>query len=186
MPAKSGINVGYNIQIAVDVKPKLIVEQQVRSKVSDVGLLTDTAVAARKIMDVDQISAVADKGYYKIEDISAFAAAGIVPYLPGPKRSPAVGKGFFAKKDFRYDAKSTSISVPAASSCPPPAGAVRSETSSSQIIPIRLPARDVRCACDAPTASSASRLMPEVQVWGRWNKRCSEDLVSNAIEGRNA
>lgn len=63
MPATSGVNVGYNIQIAVDVKHKLIVEQQVHNKVSDIGLLTGTAVAARKNLDVDQISAVADKGY---------------------------------------------------------------------------------------------------------------------------
>ncbi len=105
MPATSGVNVSYNIQIAVDVKHKLIAEQQVHNKVSDIGLLTDTAVAARQNLDVDQIEAVADKGYYKIEDITASVAAGIVPYVPKPKRGPAVGNGFFAKDDFRYDAE---------------------------------------------------------------------------------
>ena len=37
--------------------------------------------------------------------MASCAAAGIVPYLPRPKRGPAVGRGFFAKDDFRYDPK---------------------------------------------------------------------------------
>lgn len=106
MHASSRIGVGYNIQIAVDVKHNLIVEQQVHNKVSDLGLLTETADAARASLDVDRIDAVADKGYFKIEDIGASEAAGIVPYVPKPKRGSAVSNGFFAKDDFRYDAGS--------------------------------------------------------------------------------
>jgi hypothetical protein len=60
---------GYNIQIAVDTKHKLIAEQQVHNKVSDLGLLTETANAARENLGVDQIDVVADRGYYKNEDI---------------------------------------------------------------------------------------------------------------------
>lgn len=104
MHTTSRVGVGYNIQIAVDVKHKLIVEQQVHNKVSDLGLLTETAVAARQDLEVDRIDAVADKGYFKIEDIRASEAAGIVPYVPKPKRGSAVSNGFFAKDDFRYDA----------------------------------------------------------------------------------
>ncbi len=73
------VGVGCNIQIVVDVKHKLIVEQEVHSKVSDLGLLTETAVAARQDLMVDQIDTVADKGYFKFEDIAACEAAGIVP-----------------------------------------------------------------------------------------------------------
>ena len=105
MHATSRVGVGYNIQIAVDVKHKLIAEQQVHNKVSDLGLLTETAVAARQNLDVERIDAVADKGYFKIEDIRASEAAGIVPYVPKPKRGSAVSNGFFAKDDFRYDAE---------------------------------------------------------------------------------
>ena len=48
MDRNTRVGVGYNIQIAVDVKHKLIAEQQVHSKVSDIGLLAETAVAARE------------------------------------------------------------------------------------------------------------------------------------------
>ncbi len=105
MHTTSRVGVGYNIQIAVDVKHKLIVEQQVHNKVSDLGLLTETAVAARQNLEIDQIDTVADKGYFKIEDIEACEANGIVPYVPKPQRGSAVSNGFFAKDAFRYDAE---------------------------------------------------------------------------------
>ena len=41
------VGVGYNVQLAVDSKHNLIAEQQVHSKVSDLGLLAETATAAR-------------------------------------------------------------------------------------------------------------------------------------------
>ena len=71
MHSSSRVGVGYNIQIAVDTRHKLIAEQQVHNKVSDLGLLTETAGAARETLGVDKIDAVADRGYFKIEDIEA-------------------------------------------------------------------------------------------------------------------
>ncbi|MDU9004312.1 transposase [Sedimentitalea todarodis] len=112
MHSSSRIGVGYNIQIAVDSRYKLIAEQQVHNKISDLGLLTETAKAAREALGVDKIDAVADRGYFKIEDIESCEAAGIVPYVPKPQRSSAVAKGFFTKGQFRYDAKTDSYTCP--------------------------------------------------------------------------
>jgi len=103
MHSSSRVGVGYNIQIAVDTKHKLIAEQQVHNNVSDLGLLTETAEAARMNLGVEEIDAVADRGYFKIEDIEACAAAGIVPYVPKPQRGSAMAKGLFGKDRFRYD-----------------------------------------------------------------------------------
>ena len=103
MHSSSRVGVGYNIQIAVDTKHKLIAEQQVHNKVSDLGLLTETAEAARENLNVDQIDAVADRGYFKIEDIETCEAAGIMPYVPKPQRGSAASQGFFTKEAFHYD-----------------------------------------------------------------------------------
>jgi transposase len=65
------VGVGYNAQVAVDARHKLIVEQQVTNAGSDLGLLAQTAGAARELLGVERIAAVADKGYYKGEDIAA-------------------------------------------------------------------------------------------------------------------
>ena len=75
MHSVTRVGVGYNVQIAVDTKHNLIAEQQVHNHVSDLGLLAETAAAARENLAVDKIDAVADRGYYKIEDIEACEAA---------------------------------------------------------------------------------------------------------------
>ena len=103
MHAATRVGVGYNIQIAVDAKHKLIAEQQVHSKVSDLGLLAETAVAARRNLAVDRIDAVADAGYFKIEDIEACENAGVMPHVPKPQRGSTVSQGLFPKERFRYD-----------------------------------------------------------------------------------
>ena len=79
MAAHTHVAVGYNVQVAVDTKHKLIVEQQVTNQVLDMGLLTETAEPAKEILGVEAIDVVADKGYFKIEDIEACEKAGMVP-----------------------------------------------------------------------------------------------------------
>jgi transposase len=103
MAAHTKVGVGYNIQVAVDARNKMIVEQAVTNQVVDMGLLTQTAEPARVILDVEQIDVVADRGYFKIEDIEACEKAGITPHVPKPQRGSSVREGFFRKDEFRYD-----------------------------------------------------------------------------------
>src|SRR6201992_3091384 len=95
MAAHTHVAVGYNVQVAVDTKHKLIVEQQVTNQVVDMGLLTQTAEPAKEVLGVETIDVVADKGYFKIEDIEACEKAGMVPYVPRPQRGPSVKAGLF-------------------------------------------------------------------------------------------
>ena len=113
MAAHTRVAVGYNVQVAVDVKHKLIVEQQVTNQVVDLGLLTQTAEPAKDILGVEKIAVVADRGYFKIEDIEACEKAGIEPYVPRPQRGPSVKAGLFRKDEFQYDAASDSYVCPA-------------------------------------------------------------------------
>ena len=113
MAAHTRVAVGYNAQIAVDTKHKLIVEQQVTNQVLDMGLLTETAEPAKEILGVETIDVVADKGYFKIEDIEACEKAGMEPYVPRPQRGPSVRAGFFRKDEFKYDPETDSFTCPA-------------------------------------------------------------------------
>jgi hypothetical protein len=103
MAGHTRVAVGYNVQLAVDAKHKLIVEQAVTNQVVDMGLLKETAEPARAILGVERIDVVADRGYFKIEDIEACDKAGLTPHVPKPQRGPAVRNGFFRKDEFRYD-----------------------------------------------------------------------------------
>ena len=113
MAAHTRVAVGYNVQVAVDTKHKLIVEQQVTNQVVDMGLLTQTAAPAKEVLGVETIAVVADRGYFKIEDIEACEQAGIEPYVPRPQRGPSVKAGLFRKDEFPYDADSDSYVCPA-------------------------------------------------------------------------
>jgi hypothetical protein len=77
------------------------------------GLLAETAEAAKEALGVETIEAVADKGYFKIEDIEACEQAGIDPYVPRPQRGPSVRAGLFRKDEFSYDPASDSFRCPA-------------------------------------------------------------------------
>src|SRR5271165_73534 len=103
MAAHTKVGVGYNIQVAVDAKNKLIAEQAVTNQVVDMGLLTQTAEPAREILGVETIDVVADRGYFKIEDIEACEKARLAPYVPKPQRGPSVRNGLFRKDEFHYD-----------------------------------------------------------------------------------
>jgi len=87
--------------MAVDAKNKLIIEQTVTNQVVDMGLLTETSEPAREILGVETINVVADRGYFKIEDIEACEKAGCIPHVPKPQCGSSVGEGLFRKDEFR-------------------------------------------------------------------------------------
>jgi transposase len=131
MAAHTKAGVGYNIQVAVDAKHKLIVEQAVTNQVVDMGLLTQTAEPAREILDVETIDVVADRGYFKVEDVEACEKAGCIPHVPRPQRGSSVREGFFRKDEFRYDAGRDAYVCPAGkvADADPPRPAARSRQS---------------------------------------------------------
>nr|WP_206742414.1 transposase [Sphingomonas melonis] len=100
--------VGYNAQVAVDAKHKLIVEQHVTNAATDMGLLASTAGAARIVLDVERVAAVADMGYYKGEDIEACEAS-------GRRQARAGQRGHqrpLSKERFRYNSAADAYHCP--------------------------------------------------------------------------
>jgi len=90
MTRGSGI-VGYNVQTAVDTKHHLIVEHDVTNNGSDRDQLSGMARKARTVIGTPILTAIADRGYFKGEEILACREAGIFawcrrrrPLAPGP------------------------------------------------------------------------------------------------------
>jgi hypothetical protein len=75
--------------------------------------LQRTAEPAREILEVEKIDVVADKGYFRTEDIASCEAAGLPPHVSRPQRGRAVKNGFFRKDEFRYDAERNAYICPA-------------------------------------------------------------------------
>jgi transposase len=105
--------VGYNVQTAVDTKHHLIVAHVVTNDGIDRDQLASMAKLARTEMDVDKLTAVADRGYYKSEEILACHEAGITVFVPKTVTSSATAHGRFGKEDFIYDAKTNEYRCPA-------------------------------------------------------------------------
>jgi transposase len=94
--------VGYNVQSAVETKHHLIVAHEVTNHGYDRDALAMMARAAREVMSSDEIEAIADKGYYKGEEIVACEEDGIAVTVPKPHTSNAAAHGRFDRADFTY------------------------------------------------------------------------------------
>jgi transposase len=97
----SGV-VGYNVQTAVDTENHLIVHHNVTNSGSDRAQLATTAKAAKEVLGVDKLEAVADRGYFSGDEIKACADVDITVTLPKPMTSGAKADGRFGKQDFVY------------------------------------------------------------------------------------
>ncbi|MBD3666312.1 transposase, partial [Sulfitobacter sp. TSTF-M16] len=105
--------VGCNVQTAVEAENHLIVAHEVTMHGYDRDALSMMAIAARDAMALDQIAAIADKGYYKSEEILACEEASISVVVPKPQTSNAGARGQFDKADFAYDAEADVYVCPA-------------------------------------------------------------------------
>lgn len=94
--------VGYNVQAAVDAKHHLIVAHEVTNVGNDRAQLSTMAQQAREAGGHEALTIIADRGYFKGEEILACEQAGMTPLVPKPLTSGAKAKGRFGKQDFVY------------------------------------------------------------------------------------
>jgi len=105
--------VGYNVQTAVDAKHHLIVAHEVTNVGIDREHLFTMAKQARTAMGTDELTAIADRGYFKGEQILACDEAGITAIVPKSTTSVAKFAGRFDRADFIYDAPKNEYRCPA-------------------------------------------------------------------------
>ena len=103
MPVAQAVEVCYTVEVLVDSKHKLIVRHEVISDVSDQDQLAPMAKAAKQVLGVQELAAVADKGFYNGEQVKECDKADIHAYVAKPHTSRNQHKGLFTKDDFRYD-----------------------------------------------------------------------------------
>ena len=112
MTRGSGI-VGYNVQTAVDTQHHLIVAHEVTNKGSDRDQLSSMAKQAREAIGSETLSVVADRGYFKSEEILACHDANITAYVPKSLTSGAKADGRFNRDAFVYNAAKNEYTCPA-------------------------------------------------------------------------
>ena len=105
--------VGYNAQAAADTETHLIVTHDVINDGHDREQLSPMAKEAKAALGRDEISVLADKGYFSGREILACHEEGITTTLPRPETSGNRKKDMYVKADFAYDADADVYRCPA-------------------------------------------------------------------------
>jgi len=103
MKTAQGSEVSYNVQTVVDSKHKLIVAYEVTNERNDLGQLAVMAQQAKEALQVEELTVLADGGYYEGNALKECEQAGVTTYLPQPQSREAKRRGIFEQKQFRYD-----------------------------------------------------------------------------------
>jgi transposase len=97
---------GYNIQIAIDDKHKLIVASEVVNDGNDTGQLYKMAQAAKDELGAETLTVLADTGYYSSNALKDCEENGIVAYVPPAKRTARLeAQGRISHEEFIYEAE---------------------------------------------------------------------------------
>lgn len=113
MKSRSSGIVGYNVQAAVDADHHLIIAHEVVTTGSDRVQLVGMAQPARAAIGGDEITAVADRGYFSGRQILACEDAEITAYGSKPFTSSTRAASRFDRRDFTYDADRDCYRCPA-------------------------------------------------------------------------
>jgi transposase len=115
LPTAHGTVVGYNAQLAVDAKHKLIAAADVTNEVSDTQQLANVALAAKANLALQQAEVVADAGYYSAAEVSRCVEQNVTPYIPKADTSANTALGLYGKRQFKYDSVNDVYVCPAGS-----------------------------------------------------------------------
>jgi transposase len=113
MKNREGGIVGYNVQTAVDAKHHLIVAHEVTNEGVDRDQLSSMAQKAKEALGAQELTVVADRGYFKSELILECENLGVTPLVPKSMTSNSRAEGRFDKQDFIYIAEDDEYRCPA-------------------------------------------------------------------------
>ena len=105
------VNVGYNVQAGCDEKHKLFINNDTGS-VNDTHALADMALDAKKLLRVDKMNCLSDKGYTTGMHIDTCTKNGITTYS-SPKAHSSQDNGLYDMQIFKYNSKSDTYICPA-------------------------------------------------------------------------
>jgi transposase len=155
---------GYNVQIAVDDKHKLIAASEVVNDGNDTGQLYDMAKAAKDELGVETLTALADTGYYNGNTLKACEENGIVAYVPQARRTARLeAQDRISHEAFAYEAETDVYRCPADKPLRPTEG----RKTNGHRIEIRYVSRKSDCDACALRSRCLSAKTPTRTVY-RW------------------
>ena len=112
LPLHMGIvEVGYNIQSAVDAANKMVVDYQVTNK-NDTYALSEISISAKEILEVEELDVLADKGYHNGYEMERCSNNDITTYISPKDTSVKSKEKAYRKNQFVYNAEADTYTCP--------------------------------------------------------------------------
>jgi len=110
----NGVDVCYNVQVAVDAKHSLVIDCDVINNPSDHGQLSTMGKRARRVLRMKnrRLKVLADKGYYSTKELIKCEKSKLTVYVAQQKYSSRKEKEF-EMENFKYDASEDVYYCPA-------------------------------------------------------------------------
>lgn len=96
----NGTDIAHNTQIAVDNKNDIVVAVDVTSSPVDQGQLSNMSIMSKEELEVEELTALADKGYWNGEELKKCEENNIKAIVSSPKEQ---GEKGYKRSDFKYD-----------------------------------------------------------------------------------
>lgn len=114
----SGCMVGYNVQIATEDTHHLIVAHEVTNAPTDINQLYNIASKAQEGVGRNDITVIADTGYYNGAEVVKCSDEGMTPLIPKKQQPNRASKGLFLRTQFIYDKEKDLYICPAGQELP--------------------------------------------------------------------
>lgn len=101
----------YNLQSVVDIESGLIIHNDVANEANDSQLLHPMAIAAKEVLDVDQLEVLADGGYSNAQEVARCEQDGV--RVAAPIKRGAMSAQYFRPVQFVHDEQTDTIRCPA-------------------------------------------------------------------------
>jgi len=176
MKSGMGVKVCYNLQSAVDCKYHLIVAHDV-TNTTDRNQLCRMGKQAQEAVGINEITVLADKGYFSSQDIMDAQDAGMTPLVSRFDTSGNDKKGFFNKSLFLYDEEKDLYLCPAEQELSPQ-GTVTDKG---------LLYRTYCCSimvCRACSMKSKCSKSPQARRIRRWEHADRIDMITALLESK--
>ncbi len=109
----NGVDISYNVQATVDMKHNLVADIEVINNPSDSGQLLPMAERAKKILAVDELTVLADKGYSNNhKDLVECENKNITVYAAMQEKRTTTGDACYSSDKFKYDDKTDKFICP--------------------------------------------------------------------------
>jgi transposase len=100
---RTGVGMAYNVQVSVDGKADLVAAFDITQNPTDHGQLSNMIQKTQEVLRKKDIMALADKGYYGADDISAAEGLGAIPVVARQLKPGEKDGHRFSLDKFVYD-----------------------------------------------------------------------------------